>query len=57
MIKCSQCDRTVPGHRWGKIKADLWFFSKDGTAYCPDHTPDWVADWRARQQEKQEKRA
>lgn len=25
-----------------------WFEQKDGTNWCPDHTPAWVQAWRAR---------
>lgn len=51
LIKCTDCDRTVAGHRWGKIKASDWFFGKDGSAYCPDHVPSWVSVWRAGKKE------
>lgn len=40
------CRNRIKDHRWGHIKADDWFFQKDGTAYCPDHIPDWVEKWR-----------
>lgn len=43
---CSQC---VKNHRWGRTKADGWFFARDDTAHwCPDHIPGWVMPWRAR---------
>jgi hypothetical protein len=47
MITCCQCDRSIAGHKWGKIQSEGWFFSKNGSAYCPDHIPDWVDKWRA----------
>lgn len=49
-LKCSEegCDKTIKNHLWGHIKADGWFFSKDGSLFCPDHVPAWVADWRKR---------
>lgn len=36
--------------KWDRIKAgdEGWFFQKDGTAWCPKHTPAWVAEWRRR---------
>ena len=48
-VSCSQadCDATVKNHRWGKIKAEGWFFQRDGQAWCPTHVPEWVAEWRA----------
>lgn len=53
MTECAApgCTASFPDHRWGSIKAHAagWFTQKDGTAWCPEHTPDWVADWRARQ--------
>lgn len=54
LVGCSACDRTVPGHRWGKIKAQDqgWFFAKDGAAFCPEHVPEWVEEWRARKAEQ-----
>lgn len=52
MKKCADpgCERTRAAHRWGSIKAHDagWFELKDGTTWCPEHTPDWVAGWRAR---------
>lgn len=54
MAECSEpgCTRTLPDHRWGRIKdgAD-WFQQRDGTVWCPDHHPAWVEGWRARQRE------
>ncbi len=48
LTHCSHigCPATVPNHAWGRIKSD-WFFQRNGTQYCPDHTPAWVAAWRA----------
>lgn len=45
------CAATIPGHAWGHIKSG-WFFQRDGTQYCPEHTPEWVAEWRARKNHK-----
>ena len=41
------CPNTIKNHAWGKIKAEGWFFSRDGSAYCPEHVPEWVDAWRA----------
>jgi hypothetical protein len=50
VLECAAhgCKATIPNHQWGKIRdgAD-WFQQKDGTVWCPDHTPTWVAAWRA----------
>lgn len=48
MITCSahDCENKVKNHYWGKVKAEHWFFQKDGTAFCPDHVPAWVVVWR-----------
>lgn len=29
-----------------KATSEGWFLQKDGTAWCPSHTPDWVNPWR-----------
>jgi hypothetical protein len=43
------CDQKIKNHRWGKTKADNWFFSRDDDiAWCPNHLPAWVAEWRSR---------
>lgn len=42
------CKNKIKNHRWGKTKAEGWFFSKDGSAYCPDHNPEWVVAWRGK---------
>lgn len=49
-MKCYECERTVPQHKWGQIKAhdEGWYFPRNGGAYCPDHVPAWVTEWRAR---------
>lgn len=49
VLHCSRegCDKTVRAHAWGKIKAEDWFFQKDGHQWCPAHHPEWVASWRA----------
>lgn len=48
------CSASFQDHRWGSIKAHDagWFIQKDGTAWCPIHTPEWVAAWRARKAEE-----
>lgn len=46
------CPERVADHYWGHVKAEGWFFSKDGAAYCPQHVPEWVAGWRERKQRK-----
>jgi hypothetical protein len=53
-IECSEpdCPRWIKSHAWGKIKAEDWFFEKNGKCWCPDHHPAWVAEWRARQRER-----
>jgi hypothetical protein len=43
------CTKRVKNHRWGKTKAEGWFFSRaDRGAFCPDHIPAWVVEWRAK---------
>lgn len=53
MRKCAECDRTLVAHYWGKIRAhsEGWFTQKDGTIYCPDHTPKWAKRWRKQKAE------
>lgn len=60
---CAICRKVVPFankkkerasgrlSKWDIIKAGEagWFFQKDGTTWCPEHTPEWVEEWRARQ--------
>jgi hypothetical protein len=48
MIKCSfeGCTNAIKDHLWGHIKAEGWFFKRNGDAWCPDHIPAWVAKWR-----------
>lgn len=46
-IKCEDCDEKIKNHAWAKIKADGWFLTRDGRAYCPNHQ-SWVAGWRKR---------
>lgn len=56
LIHCAEpeCPATIKNHRWGKTKADGWFFSRrDDTAFCPDHIPPWVAEWRAQKLDSQ----
>lgn len=45
-IKCEECEEKIPNNKWGHIKADDWFFQKDGKSYCPRHIPEWVPEWR-----------
>ena len=54
MCAVNPCPRSYESHKWGQIRAhdEGWFTQKDGTAWCPDHTPDWVAAWRARKAEE-----
>lgn len=40
------CTKTVKNHAWGRIKADGWFFTREGGVWCPDHRPEWYAAWR-----------
>lgn len=49
VLKCSHegCDKTVRAHRWGKTRAEDWFFQKDDHQWCPAHHPPWVEQWRA----------
>ena len=42
------CTESVANHRWGQIKADGWFFKKNGDAWCSKHIPDWVKEWRSK---------
>jgi len=43
------CEEKIKNHAWGHIKAEGWFFGRDGeTAWCPNHIPDWVSAWRAK---------
>jgi hypothetical protein len=50
VVKCEECDASVPNHYWGKVKKGAkWFFSRDNEkAYCPEHLPDWVEGWRGK---------
>jgi len=47
---CAQpeCTNSFKTDKWHTIHAagDGWFMQKDGTNWCPDHTPAWVAAWR-----------
>lgn len=49
-VVCAErgCAASVPDHYWGLVKAEGWFFQRDGSAWCPQHIPPWVAGWRAR---------
>jgi hypothetical protein len=40
------CERWVGTDKWAKIKAEGWFFQKNGDWWCSDHTPEWVTGWR-----------
>lgn len=47
------CTARVKNHRWGRTKAEGWFFEKaredrPERAWCPEHNPPWVAEWRAK---------
>lgn len=48
-VTCNQtdCEASHPDHHWGHVKAEGWFHSRDGSAWCPEHVPDWVGPWRA----------
>ena len=50
-----KCEESYKGHHWGAVKAHDrgWFLQKDGTAWCPKHTPEWVEEWREREAAKQ----
>lgn len=48
-VQCDHqgCQQQVANHRWGKIKAEHWFFGRDNhQAFCPEHLPEWVVPWR-----------
>lgn len=53
---CSEpgCERSFIPHKWGAIAAHRigWFTKKDGTAWCPHHTPEWVKTWRRQTKKK-----
>jgi hypothetical protein len=57
------CTASVPSHRWGKIRAVGWLFTRptsaspQGRQWCPDHLPEWVGPWRERQAAKKAKEA
>lgn len=53
-MECSDpgCDAKVKSHAWGRIKAEGWFFQKDGAAYCPLHVPSWVEAWRKKRADR-----
>lgn len=40
------CESKIKNHYWGYVKSERWFFKKDGTGFCPLHTPSWVEEWR-----------
>jgi hypothetical protein len=42
------CPEKIKNHRWGKIKAEGWFFQKNDKAWCPYHIPIWHKDWGKR---------
>lgn len=60
-IVCDEdgCNARAKNHRWGKVKAEGWFFfRRDGledAAYCPEHVPAWVEKWRAWRAERKAK--
>ena len=51
--ECSypECTERIEEHCWGHVKSG-WFFQRNGTQWCPAHTPEWVDEWR----EKKKKR-
>lgn len=51
-IRCEGCDAKLENHYWGKVKAEDWFFTRAGEAYCPNHVPEWVAGWRERKKKR-----
>lgn len=54
-FECDQpeCETKVKNHAWGYIKAEGWFFSRDGErGYCPEHVPAWVSEWRKKRKKK-----
>ena len=57
--RCSAegCENKFDDHKGGAMKAQRegWFMQKDGTAWCPDHTPDWVEGWRKRHPDPKER--
>lgn len=60
-IICDQegCDERVKNHRWGKTKAEGWFFFSRETdeAWCPAHIPTWVTQWRERKAQRMRERS
>ena len=42
------CESKIKNHHWGYVKAERWFFQKDGRGFCPSHVPPWVTEWRAK---------
>ena len=51
------CAKSIKDHYWGHVKAEGWFFSKAGEAYCPEHLPEWVPAWRERVARAREQRS
>lgn len=49
-----ECGARIRNHYWAKVKAEGWFFTKDGRAFCPDHIPEWVAAWRKKKQDERD---
>jgi len=49
-VRCDHpgCEAKIKNHAWGKIRAEGWFFQRNGKAYCPDHLPEWVDKWRGK---------
>jgi hypothetical protein len=57
-VTCAEpeCETTRRSNSaWDDIRAHDagWFAQKDGTQWCPEHTPAWVAAWRARRKQAQ----
>lgn len=57
VLNCSEpsCKAVITRNAWTLIKADDWFFQRNGDCWCPEHIPDWVPEWRMRQLMKGDK--
>jgi hypothetical protein len=42
------CSEKIKNHKWGKTKAEGWFFQKNGQSWCPYHIPIWHKSWGKR---------
>lgn len=45
------CPERVKNHKWGRIKAQGWLFTKDGRHFCPRHLPAWYTKWHNKNKE------